>query len=65
LPDNPCDWLEAKNWGEICRLSNVAGFTDFYKLFSDPKISQQFFEIYSSSEPHKVPLPEDIRASYN
>jgi dynein heavy chain len=48
LPDHPStklsntSWLSAKNWGEICRLSDVEGFENFYASFYD----QQTFTHY-------------------
>lgn len=36
LPDAPADssWLSTKSWGEIVRLSDLPGFTNFYQRFS-------------------------------
>ena len=36
LPDKPnISWMSDKSWGEIVRLSDLEGFTDFYKCFYD------------------------------
>lgn len=37
LPDTPknSSWLSEKMWGEICRLSELKDFPDFYKHFYD------------------------------
>lgn len=59
LPDHPsikfdnADWLSAKSWGEICRLTDVPGFEDFYKAFYQEATFNRFKEIYDSLDPHE------------
>ena len=52
---NPTDWLNAKSWDEICRLSDQAVFNGLREDFSDN--ADGFKAIYDSSDAHQVELP--------
>ena len=49
--DNPCkDWLQDKNWGEICRCSdNVDGFKGLRESFG--KLGEEWRAMYNSTNP--------------
>lgn len=66
LPEMPrADWISEKAWGEICRLSDLEGFKDFYRTFYHPESLFQFKEIYDSPLPHTISLPTKIKADFN
>eukprot|EP00614_Pseudopedinella_elastica_P018404 CAMPEP_0172648382 /NCGR_PEP_ID=MMETSP1068-20121228/241239_1 /TAXON_ID=35684 /ORGANISM="Pseudopedinella elastica, Strain CCMP716" /LENGTH=2530 /DNA_ID=CAMNT_0013462701 /DNA_START=4 /DNA_END=7593 /DNA_ORIENTATION=- len=58
--DNPhrnpaSEWLSEKQWGEVCRLSDLESMAGFREDF---EINHRAWrEIYDSVEPHTMPLP--------
>lgn len=64
LPNHPgYDWLNQRQWGEICRLSNIDDFTGLYKSFY---IDTQYWkDIYDSATPHKEPLPPQYKGQFS
>ena len=56
LPENPApEWLSAKNWGELNRMSKCSGFAGFVKHFTSNL--DHYKTMYDSVAPHEVPLP--------
>ena len=56
LPENPApDWLSAKNWGELNRMSKLSGFAGFVKHFTSNL--DHYKKMYDAVAPHEVPLP--------
>jgi hypothetical protein len=51
LPEKPknSDWISAKNWGEIYRLSLINKFSEF--MTSITKQTDEWKKIYDSKEP--------------
>ena len=59
MPIKPaCEWLSAKAWGEIFRLSKLSIFTDFYKDFEENLIDWK--AIYDDNEPHTKKFPGKV-----
>eukprot|EP00951_Prasinocladus_malaysianus_P046813 scaffold647963_cov50-Prasinocladus_malaysianus.AAC.1 len=53
---NPGGWIEARAWGEICRLANVS--PNLEKLPEDIAGNQpEWKKIFDSVEPHRAELP--------
>nr|CAH8829193.1 unnamed protein product [Trichobilharzia regenti] len=55
---NPSDWLQPKNWDELCRLDEITLFRGIREHFENNL--DVWKRIYDSSEPHKEKLPSDL-----
>ena len=64
LPEKPhVEWLSDKAWGEIVRLGALEKFNGFVKDFV-AKINE-YELLYTSTIPHKEPLPEPYDTSFS
>lgn len=56
MPPKPvCNWLSAKAWGEIFRLSKLSAFSGLTQEFEDNLLDWE--RIYNDSEPHTKDFP--------
>ena len=65
LPPKPADseWISARSWGEMDRLSKMGSF----KLFLDSISTEtpKWKELYDSGEPQNVPYPDSVKDRFN
>jgi dynein heavy chain len=54
-PTGKDGWLSQKQWGEFCRVSELAAFSGLREDF--PKVLAKWKEIYDSAVPHECLLP--------
>ncbi|XP_014484361.1 PREDICTED: dynein heavy chain 7, axonemal-like [Dinoponera quadriceps] len=52
---NPTEWLPVKQWDELCRLDNIAGFEGIRELFSNNL--DEWRRLFDSKEPQEETLP--------
>ncbi|XP_028408947.1 dynein heavy chain 7, axonemal-like [Dendronephthya gigantea] len=53
--ENPCSWLPARSWDEMCRLDDLKTFKGFHRKFKGHV--EGWKTIYDSNEPQNEPLP--------
>jgi dynein heavy chain len=58
MPNVPASWVSEKMWGEAFRLDKLKHFKGFLEIFTTE--IEFFKEMYDSSAPHKMKLPEKL-----
>uniref|UniRef100_A0A0X3NP81 Dynein heavy chain 7, axonemal n=1 Tax=Schistocephalus solidus TaxID=70667 RepID=A0A0X3NP81_SCHSO len=59
---NPSTWLPAKQWDELCRLSDLPRFGGLKEAFAEKL--PQWQKIYDDPQPQNCPLPAPLNEKY-
>jgi len=59
LPPNPTTWLSGKLWGELNRLTKIAGFERFLDHFL--KEHDKYKEMYDRTDPQNFEVPAQMQ----